>query len=1179
MSFRVLAACLAVLIAAPSLAESQQPPADSPAKSTPQSPTDAAANQPQPGAPATPGSREAGAPTAGQLPVVVPLPREEHVIYVPFRNLREIFEKSDMSVMLPYAQFLEMWNRLQNPPPNPPLKPPIAGVISRADYVGTIEGELARLTATLTVDVLGDEWARLPIVFGDAAVGEVRSADAAVLVRGAGDGNYELLARGKGTHQVTFQLASRVTSSPDGKRFAISCPPVGVSNLDLTLPEAGITVEVTPRQTAQTTPGEANQTRVRAVLGSTDRLAVAWRPKSGQIAEVAGLASVSDLMIVDVGDGVVHTHATFDYQILRGSLDALVLSIPAEQRLLDVQVPGLRDWQTEVADGRQRLTVRLHAAAREKIRLELHTESAIPDAAFGVAQLQAVGAARESGLIAVRSAEDIGLEFVTHEAVTRIDATEAPEALRKPRSSFYKFFSPAFRLAVQASALQPRVTAESFLTVAIDKSRLGLRGDFKFDVTRAGIFTVRFRMPAAFNLDDVQCAEMDRHELATQDGVTTVTVHLTKKVQGELKLTLTASQPRTVAGGDLDLPLIEPRDLSLERGLIAVFAPQSFEVNSDPTKLESARAATPEELAGRGFNPAAPPNSSLSAAFAFSRRPVRVGLALRERPRRVLASVATIAAVKEDVVNVTTRIRYDVQFAGANTFRIAVPGPVADRVQIQGPGIREQRKADKPEADGFVVWTVVLHTDVLGSHELTATYDEKLVLPGQGAVDARVQPVRVLDVDREVGEIAVQKDRSLALTAGNEGLEEIDARELTLAASGDQPYLSFRYFRHPARLTLSVAKHEIEGVVRTVIPRAYIEAVVNRDGPVTVRARYWVKSSEKQRLRVDLPAERVLGVRVAGRDEQPEKAPAGPNAAADVKPYYINIARSTDVDAEFPLAIVFETAAPPGGELGWTDALKLRLPQFDAGVKFQQLYVRLWVPERYRAVGEPTGFVSETRHMLSLWGLRPQTRYGEEPAQWFTDEAGTFDFRTAGHDYVYSSLTGPAELAVRYWHLPAMTVAASVVALAIGGLLLVFRVETRVFCVFVAVLGVLFASLFWPESVTSWLDAARLGITAAMALWLVRLGLRVGRAIPLRLAAAGAGSVLLGAAQSSAPATPPSDVPPPPRSPAAEAPAAPAADALSPPATDSSATDAAPLATDSPIAQPHAENGGRHESQ
>ncbi len=1096
-----------------------------------------------------------------------PAAREEHVIYVPYKNLADVFEKQGASVLMPYAQFLEMWAKVLGPLAPAPVKPPINGIISRADYSGAVDGDLVRLDAKLTVEVLGDDWARLPVQFGDAAVGRATNDDGSVLWRGVGNGNYELLAHGRGKHTVTFELVARVQASTDGKSFTLQCPPVGVSNLELTIPTGELAVHVAPRQTSEVNGGDKDKTKVQAVLGSTDRFTVTWQPKGGAAADMAGLASVSDVIAIDVGDGVVHSHATFDYQILRGALDELVVMMPADERLLDVQVPGLRDWQAEKLEGdqagRQRLRVRLHAAAKDKLRLELRTESPIPEKEFAVAQFQVLGAARESGVIAVRSAEDVGLEFVAHTGVSRIDAADVPEPLRKPRSSFYKFFTPSFRLALAASALEPRVVADSLLTVSLEKSRTTLRGDFKYDVTRAGIFAARYRLPAGFNVDDVQCEAMDRHEVTTEDDAQILTVYLTKKVLGALAISVTVSEPRGVQSGDFDLPLIEPLGVLREQGLVAVIALDSLEVNSDPKKLEAARPATPAELAARGFNPQPPQGSSLAAAFAFARRPVKIGLATRERPRRVLATVATTTSVKEDIVSVTTHVAYNIQFAGADTFRIAVPAAVADRVQIEGDGIKERRKADKPEDDRSVVWTVVLHSEALGGRAFTITYDQKITVPEKG-VTHEVQPVRVLDVDRETGEIAVLKDRALAIEAKQEGLEEIDPRELTLPAAGkdgEQPYLTYRYFRHPARLTLGVTKHELEGVVKTVVTRAYVEAVVSAEGPISVRARYMVKSSERQRLAVTLPATRLLGVAVAGRSVLPEKAPSPAGATADDKSYFINVARSTGPDDAFPITVVYEAPAPDDdGKLGYTDSLDFRLPQFDAGVKFQQLFVRLWLPNQYRAVGEPAGFTNETRQVITPLGNALVQIARDNPDNWFGGETATFDFRTAGHSYLYSSLSAPPALGVRYWKTAAMTLVGSVGILLVGLALAFARLEAKVLSLLAGSLGGLMAELFWSEAVRSWLDACRIGLAGVIALWLVLFLLRVRRKMALGLAVASAGTVLLGAAGGQAAESPP--VAPPPQ-PAADQPAS---------------TEQAPPAEQPPADQPSTdETGGRHE--
>jgi hypothetical protein len=1003
---------------------------------------------------------------------------QEHIIYIPFKNLPDVFDRADSSVVLPYGQLLELWGR-QTAEHQQPVKPPVDGVITRADYVGAVKGDIVRLDATLDVEVLGEQWARLPLQFGDTAIGSAQADDDAVLLRGAGEGKYELVVRGKGKHKIKLALAAAVKSGAEGRSVTIQCPAVGVSNLELQIPEKDLAVHVTPQRTVELRT-DKDTTAVRAVLGSIDRFTVAWQPKSGATDNATGLASVTDAIAVDVGDGVVHTHAVLDYQILRGSLSELVVEAPADQRLLDVQSPGLRDWRTETAGNSQRVRVRLHAPTTEPTRLELHTESPIPAKAFQVGRIRAVGVARESGTLALRAAEDVSLEPVTRESVTRIDAGDAPAALRKSNSTFYKFFTPDHNLSVVASQLTPRVVVGSRLSVLLDRARLTTRGDFKYRVTRSGVFALTFRLPAGFQVDEVQTDSMERFEVAVAAGSQTLTVHFTKKMLGDLTVTITASQPREKRS-ELTLPLLEPLSVTREEGLVAVIVPESLEVKTDAGHTQAARAATPAELAAQGFEPRLPAGSTLAAAFSFVTRPVQIVQTVTERPRRTAVAVNTAINVKEDLVQVTTSLRYQIQFAGTDTFRIAVPVAVSDRLQIDGDGIKERRKSPQPTADGDILWTIVLHSEATGPRVFTATYDRRLSLAERGS-RVVVRPIKPLDVDRETGEMAVFKDRALSVDAEHKGLEEIDPRELSQPVAAAQPYLTYRYFQHPAELSLSVTKHELQDVVKTVVRHAYIEAVVTEDGPTTVRARYDIKSSERQRLAVTLHDPRILGVTVAGQSVAPEKAPTASGSGPKDKTYFVNVARTADSDEPFQVAMVFETPRADK-DMKISDVLRIPLPRFEQGVKFQKVYVRVWMPKQYRLVGDPDGLTSHVG--VGLWDSRKVNEAADNPDGWFAKDSTSFDFQVGGTTYLFSSLTDPVELKVGYWHIPTMTAIASLIVLLVGFMLLWFSIEVKVSTVLVAALAVALGGLFVPSHVYSWLLAARMGIAGVIAIWLV----------------------------------------------------------------------------------------------
>ncbi len=1012
--------------------------------------------------------------------------RQEHIIYLPFEKLGEVFGREDSSILLPYAKYLEMWNRLTLPEPLP-VEPPVEAVIARADYNGSVRGDLVHLEATLEVEVLGAGWARLPLEFGDAAVGSAVHEDGKVLLRGIGQGRYELLVQGQGRHTIRLNLVAAVQTAAEGRSFTLLCPVVGVSKLELQISEPDLAVHVTPRRTFEMRSDREDATEIQAVLGSTDRFTVSWHPASGVDDLAAGLANVTSTIAVDVGDGVVRTQAQFDYEILRGALDELIIDVPADQRLLDVQAAGLRDWQTEAFEDRQHVRVRLHAAVTGSVRLEIHTEAPLSDEAFSVGQLRAIGVARESGILAVRSAEDVSLEFVERQSLARVDAAEAPEPLRRPRSTYYKFFTSDHQLTLVASARQPRIVVDSHFAVLLERARVTTQGEFRYQISRSGIFALAFRLPPGIQVDDVRSESLERYEIAAGEDSQTLNVYFARQVLGPLTVSITTSQARDQPAGSLELPLPEPLDVLREEGLVAVIAPESLEVTTDAEPLLAARTATPAELANGGFQPQISAGSVLASAFAFVRRPVRIVQTITERPRRILATVSTAAMLGEDVVQVTSSLHLQVRFAGMDTFRLAVPAAVSDRLQIDGEGIRERRRAQQPGDDGWVEWTILLHSEVLGDVVFTTTYDQPISLQNESA-QFSLQPIRVLGADREMGEITIQKDRVLSVEATPTGLEEIDARELSLPPATGPPYLAYRYFRHPAELTLSMTRHEVQDVVRTVVRRAYIEAVVTRDGPVTMRARYELTSSERQRLTLTLREPRILSMTVAGQTVLPEIAPAEPGGEPEDRTFFVNVARAGETDEPFEIATIFETPGSVNG-LNITDALTLALPRFGPEVKFQRTFVRVWVPREYRLVGDADGFTSHIG--VGLWDSRTITPAADDPDTWFPPDSSPFD--TDGTPYLFSSLEGPTHLATAYWHIPTMTFIASAVALALGVVLLRFSLETKVFTVLAVALMVVFFGLFWQSVINSWLLAARLGIAAVIALWLVAWFLYVHR--------------------------------------------------------------------------------------
>ena len=101
-------------------------------------------------------------------------------------------------------------------------------------------------------------------------------------------------------------------------------------------------------------------------------------------------------------------------------------------------------------------------------------------------------------------------------------------------------------------------------------------------------------------------------------GAQTLTVYFTKKLLGDLAVSVAASQAR-------DKPAVSWRSAAgasrrdREEGLVAVIAPESFELKTDAARLRGARAATPAELTAKNFQPPIPPARRWPRPFPSSR--------------------------------------------------------------------------------------------------------------------------------------------------------------------------------------------------------------------------------------------------------------------------------------------------------------------------------------------------------------------------------------------------------------------------------------------------------------------------------------------------------------------------------------------------------------------------------
>lgn len=348
-------------------------------------------------------------------------PATEHTVYVPYKELEKVFEKSGRGIYLPYEEFLQLWKKAKEAEEFRAL-PPVPALITGATYECVVGEEIATVKCTFAIDVLEKGWVRLPVALSGIALQEVK-LDGKDALLSARQNDYLLILKEKGTHKLEANFAVKLDKRPDQRVVSFGVPRTPVSRLSVTIPEPDLEVEIEPKLLAtKTVTPNGEKTVVLAFVGSTDRISVVYKPKPKEALPLAGLFFSTVSTHILFGERLITANSMIDYEILQ-NLNQLKVKLPSDWRLLSVSGADIKDWQIEGEGSERILRVDLFTEAKNSYTLSLRLEKEIekPEGTFDVPALSVVGAARESGYIALAAAEGLRIKPKDTENVSQVD--------------------------------------------------------------------------------------------------------------------------------------------------------------------------------------------------------------------------------------------------------------------------------------------------------------------------------------------------------------------------------------------------------------------------------------------------------------------------------------------------------------------------------------------------------------------------------------------------------------------------------------------------------------------------------------------------------------------------------------------------------------------------------------
>jgi hypothetical protein len=301
---------------------------------------------------------------------------------------------ADGWVVLPVEEYRTLRDRSLGLPA-PPVASPVDATLTRVDYELRGDGNSIDGRAVLTVDVLREGWARVPIPPGLMVRNATIDGQPVALVE---EGPAHLLLSRTGRSQVVLDLVVPIASAAGTESIVLPASPAPITRTTFTLPRSGVDLTVNGGFVGERAEAAAESRWI--VFGRpNEALSLAWKRRiDDRRAELPLRVRARVAQFVGLGEDTSQIVASVRLEVMQGLALDVALGLPTGFVVNQVNGPTVADWQT--ANGT--LRVRLLEPASVEASFVVQGEMKSPrEGTITVPLVRVPTADRESGGVAV----------------------------------------------------------------------------------------------------------------------------------------------------------------------------------------------------------------------------------------------------------------------------------------------------------------------------------------------------------------------------------------------------------------------------------------------------------------------------------------------------------------------------------------------------------------------------------------------------------------------------------------------------------------------------------------------------------------------------------------------------------------------------------------------------------
>ncbi len=758
--------------------------------------------------------------------------------------------------------------------PEPVAPPVVLDVVELAVAGPAMDPESeksAEVTAVMSFEL--DDPARIRILPRQAVLKTVDTGSDRVEVMSEADG-YWLDVQRKGDYRVSvvYQLPVK---EQDGVWMLPLHIPASMKNLLLaSLP--GSELEVSSDEAVYLKTSEHDGvTQVELVAGPQGDLVLRWHPRvrKTKLEKALYFCEVNALALLQ--PGVIDLVNRVRYQVAQGEIRDMKIEIPQGMSVTSLQAEHLATWSFDPATGMLEAILDRPVSGDYALTVmtQISREGLPYSATLGVPRVQ--GAVRQRGSLSIAALDSVqvrmgdvaGLSGMNIEDFSETVVSSAQKLAGARRGAMtvrraYRYQdAAAVRAELETEQVLPEVRVVETGTLSIADERIVLSSKLELRVARSGLFSIELGIPADYEVEsltgpDVSHWDDDRAGTNGVDGASerVVTVHVNRRVTDATSLNLVVARMEKGIEPLITVPRVRVTDARKHTGAFTVSAERGVRLMVESRNGIDIKKASEKGIHRPGV-----------LVFDLLRPSWSLILKTEVLAPLVKPEVLQVVDLTEGMLQCKVYLRYRIENAGVNRFRLQVPYPEAS-LTVAGRNVARVHAVDREQG----IWEVDLTGKVEDLYSMRASYQ----LPyDTDSRMASVQPLRTLDTADQRGYLVITCNGRVEVTPQTvpPGLKGENPRNVpSTFGAGDLSgaVLCYRTLRPDYDLPLNVVRHDSAGVLPASIDSVRMTSVVSSARRLLTKVSLAITVGDLRFLQMELPnpKDELWTVLVNGRE-------------------------------------------------------------------------------------------------------------------------------------------------------------------------------------------------------------------------------------------------------------------------------------------------------------------------